>query len=129
MRIHVTYKGKNTTISVDDVLIDYLGAWLREGQPEFHSKADKQFNAAVERVRKYVWIIERIPSEGTLSSQVQKMIIEEIAKPGLDEIIKARGPLPKKQRKPDGPPADLSNDPVAMAWLKASDPSTKADRR
>lgn len=129
MRIHVTHNGKNTTISVDDVLIDYLGAWLREGQPEFYTQADKQLNVAIETVRRYVKLIEKMPSAGTLSSQVQRLIVEQIAKPGLAEIIKARGPLPKKERKPVEPPEDPSNNPLAMAWLKASEPGARPTKQ
>lgn len=125
MRIHVTYRKKNTTISVDDVLIDYLGAWYLADHPELHKNAERQLAAALGAVRRIVKGIEQMQPDGTLSSQVQRMIIEQIAKPGLAEIIKARGPLPKKDRRPVEPPEDLSNNPVAMAWLKASEPGAR----
>ncbi|WP_263406623.1 hypothetical protein [Candidatus Dactylopiibacterium carminicum] len=42
MRLHVICHGKKTTISIDDILMDYLGAWLVEDEPKLHAKAKTQ---------------------------------------------------------------------------------------
>ncbi|WP_127913404.1 hypothetical protein [Enterobacter roggenkampii] len=72
MRIHVTLNGKKTTISIDDLLFDYLGAWLVEQRPKLHSKPKEQYDQAKSQIRKYVQDnAEKLPSKN-LSQHIQK---------------------------------------------------------
>lgn len=102
MRVHVTYFGKKTTISVDDVLVDYLGAWIVEGKEHFYADPKIQFENAVKQIRRFVSNLEEDGGTATnLSQQVQSLIIEAVAGNGLKDILNARGPRyqkpPKKQ--------------------------------
>lgn len=100
MRVHVTYFGKKTTISVDDVLVDYLGAWIVEGRERFYADSKTQFENAVKQIRRFVSNLEEDGGAATnLSQQVQSLIIEAIAGNGLKDILKARGPRYQKPPK------------------------------
>lgn len=94
MRLHVTYHGKKTTISLDDQLVDYLGAWLVENQPKRHGNAKKQYEMATDHIRRYIAAAANadvLPAKN-LSQYVQAHIIESIAAPYIAPILKARGP-------------------------------------
>lgn len=100
MRLHVTCHGKQTTVSIDDQLIDYLGAWIVEDHPQYHTRAKKQQDEAKAYIKRYVATIgDDLPTKN-LSQHIQAFIIQVIAAPGLEAIIKARGPRYQKS-KPD----------------------------
>ena len=122
MRIHVRYHGKNTTISVDDVLVDYLGAWCCSEQPEFHLDSKVQMKMVLESVRKLVKVAESEDSSAPLSGRVQAMIIRLIAQDGLKDIVEARGPLKMPKKKPFKIPQEWLEDPKNQALIKASEP-------
>ena len=122
MRIHVRYHGKQTTISVDDVLVDYLGAWCCSEQPEFHLDSKVQMKMALEVVRKLVKAAESEDSSAPLSGRMQGLIIRVIAAEGLGDIVKARGPLKMPKKEPFKPPPEWAEDPKTQALIKASEP-------
>lgn len=122
MRIHVRYNGKQTTISVDDVLVDYLGAWCCSEQPEFHLDSKVQMKMVLETVRKLVKTAESEGSNATLSGRVQGMIIRVIAQEGLEKIVKARGPLKMPKKEPFKVPPEWREDPKTQAFIKACEP-------
>lgn len=122
MRIHVRYRGKKTTISLDDVLVDYLGAWCCSGQPEFHLDSKVQMKMVLEVVRKIVKGAESEDSSAPLSGRVQSMIIRIIAQEGLGDIVKARGPLKMPKKKPFRVPPEWFQEPKTQALIKASEP-------
>ncbi len=98
MRLHVICHGKKTTISIDDILMDYLGAWLVEADPKLHVKAKVQHTFAQDYIKRYIAKMgDRLPTKN-ISQNVQAFIIRSIAAPGLEEIIKARGPRYKKEK-------------------------------
>ncbi len=98
MRIHVTLNGKKTTISIDDLLFDYLGAWLVEQRPKLHSKSKEQYDQAKSQIRKYVQDnAEKLPSKN-LSQHIQNAILEIIMPKELNEIIEKRGPRYEKKK-------------------------------
>ena len=121
MRVHVTCKGKKTTVSVDDVLIDYLGASLVAKYPKFHKNAKFQLEQALDMIRRYAEVCAEEPSEDTLSSRVQAAIIRGIAAPGLADTIHVRGPRYKKA--PPAPVPKEWTDEFASTHLKASAPA------
>lgn len=96
MRVHVTVRGKRTTISVDDVLIDYLGAYLVREHSRKHHSFDDQQRAAKACIARALADDVDVP-ERNLSQHIQALIIKRIAAPGLDEILAKRGaPKPKR---------------------------------
>lgn len=104
MRIHVTANGKATTVSVDDVLIDYLGAITVRKNPKHHTDAKRQHEGAKRAVQKLVLSADDLPQKN-LSQYVQKTIIEHIATPDLEAILTARGARfvpPKQSPRPVG---------------------------
>lgn len=117
MRLHVTCHGKKTTISIDDQLMDYLGAWLAEVDQKFHGKAKWQHEQALAYIRRYVARQgDDLPTKN-LSQHIQGLIVRLIAAPGLDSIIEARGPRYKKSR-PD-PLATIPDYANRLASMKA----------
>ena len=92
MRLHVTHHGKKTTISVDDILMDYLGAWLVEEDETLHPNAKKQLQKATSFLQRYVTRYTDSLPEKNLSQHVQGRVIQLIAAPHLANILKARGP-------------------------------------
>lgn len=91
MRIHVTANGKATSISVDETLMDYYGAHLVTESPKLHTNAEKQFKRAKKSIQNFVRTSENLP-EKDLSQYIQKILIENIVGPHLDQILKVRGP-------------------------------------
>ena len=122
MRIHVKYHGKLTTISVDDVLIDYLGAWSCLEQPEFHLDHRLQFKRVLEIVRKFVTFAESEDSNAPLSGRVQSLIIKLIAQDGLKDIVESRGPLQRPTKKAFTVPPEWKESPTSQTLMRASDP-------
>ena len=96
MRISVTFSGKATTISVDDTLIDYLGAFLVQDKPKQHSNAEGQLKAAKKYIRNTILKRPNVPSQ-ELSQYVQRIIIHTIAAPELCDILITRGERYKKE--------------------------------
>lgn len=99
MRIHVSYQGKKTTISVDDKLIEYLGAYLVQHTEKYHSNAKFQAFLALDKIRNFVseeGEIGGLPSKN-LSQYVQSRVINWIIDPVIVDILSVRGPLPKKR--------------------------------
>jgi hypothetical protein len=89
MRVHVTYKGKKTTISISDRLMDYFGALLVKENPKRHGNAKFQRNMAVEYIRSMVSDCPvHTPS---LSGYVQDKIVWAIVDPDLHAILEKRG--------------------------------------
>lgn len=98
MRLHVTCHGKKTTVSIDDLLIDYFGAWLVAEHPKFHANAKFQHKVATDFIRRHIAQQgDDLPTKN-LSQHIQEFIIRAIAAPGLDDIIEARGPRYKKKK-------------------------------
>lgn len=98
MQIHVTLKGKPTTVSVDDVLFDYFGAWLLDESPKLHSQAKAHHDVSKKYIKKLCSSLE-LPSKN-ISQFIQQKIIEFIAAPQLENIIKTRGPRYVPPKKP-----------------------------
>lgn len=96
MRISITLNGKATTISVDDTLMDYLGAVLVKSSPKLHARAKRQQDMAKSCIRETILQQADVPSKD-LSQYVQRMIIHMIAEHGLADIIQSRGPRYKKE--------------------------------
>ncbi len=92
MRVHVTVRGKKTTVSIDDVLADYFGAWIVKDQEPLHKRARLQALQVKSEVRGIVARITDGVPEKNISQYVQGVIIACIAEPGLAEIVKKRGP-------------------------------------
>lgn len=125
MRIHVTYQGKKTTVSVENILIDYFAAWLAEDYPDSHANAKAQLIAATEGVQRYVEGLTPSPSKDTLSSRVQEMIIHKIAKPGLGAIVQMRGHLQTPRKKKYKVPQEWI-DKYSEAWVAESSPKSSS---
>lgn len=121
MRIHVRHNGKKTTISVDDVLVDYLGAWCCSGQPEFHLDIKVQMKMVLDVVRRIVNAAESEDTTAPLSGRVQAMIIKLIAQEGLRDIVEARGPLTRPKKEPFKVPKEWLENPKYQALVKASE--------
>ena len=120
MRLHVTCQGKKTTISIEDQLIDYLGAWLVEKLPRYHNNAEKQLDKAKDYIRRYLAAAdgaEVLPAKN-LSQHVQAHIIELIAAPYIADILKARGP--RHAIAPARQAASAEEIELAMAAVTAS---------
>lgn len=99
MRIHVSYQGKKTTISVDDKLIGYLGAYIVKNTQKYHSDAKLQAYLALQEIRALVskeGETGGLPSSN-LSQHVQSRVINWIIDPVIVDILSVRGPLPKKR--------------------------------
>lgn len=96
MRISITLEGKATTISVDDTLMDYLGAYLVAEKSKLHKSAKRQQEWAKQYIREVILMRPDVPGKD-LSQYVQRHIIHAIATPGLADIIEARGARYKKQ--------------------------------
>lgn len=96
MRISITRSGKATTISVDDTLMDYLGASLVKSSPKLHTNAKRQQQLAKEFIRESILGGSEPPIKD-LSQYVQRMIIHSIAETGLAAIVEARGPKYKRE--------------------------------
>lgn len=96
MRISITLEGKATTISVDDTLMDYLGAYLVAEKSKLHTNAKRQQEWAKQYIREVILMRPDVPGKD-LSQYVQRHIIHAIAAPGLADIIEARGARYKKQ--------------------------------
>lgn len=91
MRIHVTANGKHTSISVDETLIDYLGARMVQDRPKLHTNAQRQQEIAKEYIRDVILQQPDLPTKN-VSQYVQRTIISVIAAGELESIIEARGP-------------------------------------
>ena len=116
MRISITLKGKATTISVDETLMDYLGAYLVDDKPKLHKNAKRQQEWAKQFIREVILVRPDVPSKD-LSQYVQRHIIEAIAAPGLADIIETRGARYKKE------PFDVASlfaSPAEFAQAKAT---------
>lgn len=98
MRVHITCHGKKTTVSIDDLLIDYLGAWLVAEHPHLHSKAKKQHDYAIGYIKQYVEKKGEFFPEKNISQHIQAFIIRMIAAPGLADIIETRGSRYQKKQ-------------------------------
>ena len=96
MRISVTLEGKATTISVDDTLMDYLGAYLVIEKPKLHKNAKRQQEWAKQYIREVILTRPDVPGKD-LSQYVQRHIVHAIAAPDLADIIDARGEPYKKK--------------------------------
>lgn len=99
MKFNVTLKGKQTSISVDDVLIDYFGAWLLEESPKLHGNAKEHFKTSKDYIKRLCRELD-LPNKN-VSQFIQQQIIELIAAPHLKGIIDIRGPRyapPKRER-------------------------------
>ena len=97
MRISVTINGKATTISVDDTLIDYLGAALVMPAPKLHGSAKIQQDKAKQFIRDEILSSPAMPDKD-ISQFVQRRIIKLIAADGLDTIIEVRGPRFRREK-------------------------------
>lgn len=118
MQIHVTLKGKPTTVSVDDVLFDYFGAWLLDESTKLHSKAKAHHDISKEYIKKLCASPE-LPSKN-VSQFIQQEIIKLIAAPQLENIIKTRGPRYVPPKKPVyGKESDPIKTAEAMAQVAA----------
>jgi hypothetical protein len=90
MKFHATINGKPSSISVDDVLIDYLGAWYLDQRQEVTTNAKSHYESC-KKVIKILINSPELPSKN-ISQFVQSEIIKMIAAPHLESIIAARGP-------------------------------------
>ena len=90
MRIHVTANGKPTSISVDETLIDYMGAKAVLKRPNLHTDAQRQFELAKEAIQEFVRESKTLP-EKNLSQYVQSVLIQNIASSELQASVDARG--------------------------------------
>lgn len=97
MRISIKINSKATTISVDDTLIDYLGAWLVADAPKYHGRARHQQVRAKNFIREHILSSPALPGKD-ISQFVQRRIIQLIAAEGLGAIIDKRGPRYKKEK-------------------------------
>lgn len=125
MRIHVTANGKHTSISVDETLLDYLGARMVQKRPKLHTNAQRQLELAKAQIQEFVRESRTLP-EKNLSQYVQSMIVEQIINPELQTILDARGPrhIPAKIKSTGGAsnPADMDramNDLLALTGKAA----------
>jgi len=98
MRIHLTVRGKKTTVSIDDLLWDYLGAWAVDNDPSAHAKAKLQHELALTHIKHYVKVSEHELPDKNLSQHLQSVIIRLIAAPNLAAIISARGARYDRQK-------------------------------
>lgn len=130
MRIHVTYRGKKTTISIDDVLLDYLGAWMVEGHQEHYAEAKFQMDLAISQARKFATNLEKSGAAArNLSQQVQGLIIGAISAPRLIDIIEARGPRYKKPPPEEFVVPQEWCDKYKDVFMNASDPGAAINKR
>ncbi|TXT37431.1 MAG: hypothetical protein FD135_3607 [Comamonadaceae bacterium] len=123
MKFHVTLKGKPTSISVDDVLVDYLGAWVVRNFPKYHSQAKFQYNEAKDFI-KVLCDDPALPNKN-VSQFIQAKIIRRISEPHLAPIIETRGPRyvpPKRERYAIEPDPQKADELMAqlMAGMKNS---------
>lgn len=104
MKFHATINGKPSSISVDDVLIDYLGAWYLDQRKEVTTNAKSHYESC-KKVIKILINSPELPSKN-ISQFVQSEIIKMIAAPHLESIIVARGPryVPPKRLASKLPP-------------------------
>lgn len=118
MRLHVICHGKKTTISLDDQLVDYLGAWLVEHHPKWHGNAKKQHEMATAHIRRYIEVAAKadVLPPTNLSQHVQAYIIESIAAPCIAPILKVRGPRHKSEPDRQSSPEDVE---LAMEAMTA----------
>lgn len=101
MLVHVTISGKKTTVSIDDVLMDYLGAWIVRGDPSLYGKAKRQQQEARKCVRDRLVKMNDAPSKN-LSQFIQECIIRLIVDEQLTSILDVRGdPYKAPSRKLD----------------------------
>ncbi len=91
MRIHVTANGKATSISVDETLMDYLGAHFVRDKPKLHTDAEKQLELAKIRIQEFVRSSKELPDRD-LSQFVQNVILSYIVNPEYEKILETRGP-------------------------------------
>lgn len=116
MRISITLYGKATTISVDDTLMDYLGAHVVKDKPNLHKNAKRQQDWSKQFIRDVVLQRADVPVKD-LSQFVQRHIIHAIAADGLVDIIAERGPRYKKE---PADPAALFSSKEEYERVKAS---------
>lgn len=110
MQIHITLKGKPTTVSVDDILFDYFGAWLVDESPELHSKAKTHHDRSKNAIKR-ICRDPDLPIKN-VSQFVQQRIIELIAAPHLKGILEIRGPRYELEKRPRSAP---TNEDLAKA--------------
>ncbi|MES2947519.1 MAG: hypothetical protein V4858_03160 [Pseudomonadota bacterium] len=91
MRIHVTANGKATSISVDETLVDYLGAHFVRNEPKLHANAERQLERAKGRIQEFVRTSKGLPDKD-LSQHVQRVILSYIVNPDYEKILETRGP-------------------------------------
>lgn len=120
MKFNVTLKGKPTSISIDDVLIDYFGAWLVEGRPLKIKNAKAHHDEVKKNVRRLSNDLD-LP-KNNVSQFIQAKIIKLIASPQLESIIEARGPryVPPKRERNELSDHDPQKADELMAQLMAS---------
>jgi len=102
MRIHVTHYDKVTTISIDDQLVDYLGAILVKDDPKSweYKSGNKQRKKAIAEIKRQLAVDASyglLPTKN-LSQHVRKMVIKWIAHPAISKILAYRNPPDKKTR-------------------------------
>lgn len=90
MKFHATIKGKSTSISIDDLLIDYLGAWALDEDPKAQTNALEHYKVCKDAIKR-LCEVPGLPSKN-VSQFIQGEIIKLIAAPHLKSIIEARGP-------------------------------------
>jgi len=88
MRVHVALT-KPTTVSVDDELMELLGAALVLNDPARHADAKWQLSAARHFVRRVAEGFGALPSDG-LSRAVQREVFRRIASPQVLKILAER---------------------------------------
>lgn len=102
MRLHVIYQGNKTTISIEDQLVEYLGALLVKNRPEWHGDAKVQLDIATGFIRDNIFQVselDHLPTKN-ISQYVRSRIINWIAEPVILEIIDIRGEPAKKRTRP-----------------------------
>lgn len=105
MKIHVIVRSKPTTVSIDDILFDYFGAWLLDASPKLHSNAKEHHSTAKDYVKKLCATLD-LPDKN-VSQFIQGKILEIVAAPHLAAILETRGPRyepPKKETYEERPP-------------------------
>lgn len=102
MRLHVIYQGNKTTISIEDQLVEYLGALLVKNRPEWHGDAKVQLDIATGFIRDNIFQVSKLDHLPTknISQYVRSRIITWIAEPVILEIIDIRGDPAKKRTRP-----------------------------
>ncbi len=85
-RIYVHHLGRDTTISVDDILLSLLGAKLKQRLKSADVAMQKRFARQVIRI-----VVETAPDspEGGLSQYVQRGIILAVSEPALCSSLTA----------------------------------------